>query len=193
MSPPSVAGAFTRAQRWSTARCGAGARTSSGSSAMERPRLRPLQCRWLELPARSTSASGGATPARCSEMARSTAGGRTSSRNSAMGPLAADHTRAGTEPHWRRRRHCRMVAPQLRAPYERHGTVLGQERLGPVWERHHDQFLHSGHDDQLLSRFERMRPGFGTPCRGDLNAARTVIDPFGTQRALWCARATTLS
>ena len=38
----------------------------------------------------------------------------------------------GQRNHRRDRRHCRVVASQLRAPWRRHGAVLGRERVGPV-------------------------------------------------------------
>ena len=57
-----------------------------------------------------------------------------------------DHTGAGQRHHRRGRRHCRVVAPQLRPPRGRHGAVLGRERVGPVRQRHQDQRHHSGDD-----------------------------------------------
>ena len=40
------------------------------------------------------------------------------------------HPGAGNRNHRRRRRHCRVVAPQLRAPWRRHGAVLGRRTSG---------------------------------------------------------------
>ena len=91
-----------------------------------------------------------------------------------------DDAGTGQRDHWRRRPHCRVVAPQLRAPWRRHGAVLGRERLGSVRQRHQDQFLDSGHDVAMRTSFPgraEMKPFTDRPCSS------------GDCRVLWLALA----